>query len=265
MVRRPLSFSPMHQYTRALTRRPGANFSAGQTDAALGAPDIEKALAQHHAYCAALEKCGLEVATLEADERFPDGPFVEDTAIVTEEGALITQPGHESRRGEVESIAEVLSSSDLSCERMDGDARLDGGDVLRVGDHFYIGLSARTNKAGAEQLQAFLRKRGYTSSEVAINNILHLKTGITSPLEGVLLGQKEFLTRPEFSEYEKIQVPDDEAYAANCLSINGTLLFPAGHPKTQEALETKGANILQLEMGEFAKMDGGLTCLSLLW
>lgn len=248
--------------TTAITRKPGKNFAAGLTVAGLGKPEIDTALRQHEAYCRALETCCLSVTVLEADERYPDGCFVEDTALVTEKMAVITRPGDSSRRGEPGKIAELLST----CRKITSiqpPGTLDGGDVLRVGDHFYIGRSRRTNRAGARQLAKILSANGYTSSEVAVQQVLHLKTGITS------LGADTFIAIDGFTKAVEagkvIRVPPEEAYAANCLLINNHLLMPKGFPKTKRKLRELGYELMELEMSEFRKMDGGLTCLSLLF
>ncbi len=132
-------------YTKAIVRRPGRNFAEGITTSNLGKPDFEKALEQHSAYCNALTGCGLELIVLEADERYPDGCFVEDTAIVTSEVAVITRPGAASRMGEEAEISETLSEF-RKIETIKFPGTLDGGDVLRAENHFFIGISGRTNR-----------------------------------------------------------------------------------------------------------------------
>ena len=168
-------------FRRAIIRPPGTNYAEGLTRVALGAPDYERALRQHAAYCEALERCGLELTRLEADERYPDSTFVEDTAVLIPAGAILTRPGAASRMGEVESIKETLSRF---CPRIDSiqePGTVDGGDICEAGNHFFIGLSDRTNEAGAGQLAELLASYGYTSSFVDIRNvkdILHLKSGV---------------------------------------------------------------------------------------
>ena len=139
-------------FTKAIVRGVPGTIADGITSAKLGKPDYEKAREQHGRYVEALERCGLEVTVLDADEGFPDSVFVEDTAIVTERCAILTRPGAESRRGEVRGIGPVLSRLYGGVERIEDPGTLDGGDVLRAGDHFYVGLTQRTNRSGAEQL-----------------------------------------------------------------------------------------------------------------
>lgn len=252
----------MAQYTTAIIRQPGKNFANGITTSSLGKPSFELALKQHNAYCEALKSCGLEVTILEADENYPDGCFVEDTAIVTQEVAIITKPGDTDRIGEVDRIAVVLSKYKKT-ETINLPGTLDGGDIMRVGNHFYIGMSKRTNEEGAKQLAEILAKYGYTTSQIPVKKVLHLKTGIT------YLGSNNFISVEEFANVFKestvIKLDPDEFYSANCLNINNRLLIPKGFPKSKKQIIDLGYSIVEIEMTEFRKMDGGLTCLSLLF
>lgn len=249
-------------YFKAIVRRPGRNFAEGITTSNLGKPDFEKALEQHSAYCDALTGCGLELIVLEADEGYPDGCFVEDTAIVTGEVAVITRPGAESRRGEEAEISKTLSEF-RKIETIKLPGTLDGGDVLRVENHFFIGISRRTNKDGARQLSAILSKYGYTTSETEVESGLHLKSGIA------YLGKGNFISAEGFSKMagsSGIIISDqEESYSANCLKVNDFLLIPRGFPKSKKKIVELGYNIIEPDMSEFRKMDGGLTCLSLLF
>ena len=249
-------------YTKAIVRRPGRNFTEGITTANLGKPDFEKALEQHSAYCDALTGCGLELLVLEADERYPDGCFVEDTAIVTGETAVITRPGAASRMGEEAEISEILSEF-RKIETIKLPGTLDGGDVLRVEDHFFIGISGRTNSDGAMQLSAILSKYGYTASLIEVGVGLHLKSGVA------YLGKGNFISVEGFSKIadsSAIIISDqEENYSANCVKVNDCLLIPKGFPKSKKKIIELGYNIIELDMSEFRKMDGGLTCLSLLF
>lgn len=249
-------------YTRAIVRRPGRNFSEGITASGLGKPDFEKALQQHAAYCNALNSCGLELIVLEADERYPDGCFVEDTAIVTGEVAIIARPGASSRSGEEVEISKILSRF-KKIETINLPGTLDGGDVLRTDNHFYIGISGRTNREGALQLSGILSRYGFTSSDLEVGSGLHLKSGVA------YLGKGNFIAVDEFSRIADssniIILDQEESYSANCLLVNGFLLIPKGFPKSKMKISDLGYNIIELEMSEFRKMDGGLTCLSLLY
>jgi dimethylargininase len=249
-------------YTKAIVRRPGRNFAEGITTSNLGKPGFEKALEQHSAYCDALTGCGLELIVLEADERYPDGCFVEDTAIVTGEVAVITRPGAQSRTGEEGEISRILSEF-RKIEAIKLPGTLDGGDVLRVENHFFIGISGRTNMDGARQLSEILTKYGYTASVTEVGEGLHLKSGIA------YLGKGNFISIEGFSKISGspgIIISDiRESYSANCLRVNDFLLIPKGFPESKKKIVELGYNIIELNMSEFRKMDGGLTCLSLLF
>jgi len=249
-------------YTRAIVRRPGRNFASGITTSNLGKPDFGKALEQHAAYCKALIKCGVELTVLDADERYPDGCFVEDTAVVNSKVKVISKPGADTRRGEEEEIAQVLAVSG-PIESISEPGTLEGGDVLRAENHYYIGISERTNTEGASQLSAILAKHGFTSSVVRVEAGLHLKSDIA------YLGNGNFISTPVFSHVahpaNTVILEPEEYYSANCLRVNDYLLIAKGFPKSKMKILELGYNIIELEMSEFRKMDGGLTCLSLLF
>jgi dimethylargininase len=236
----------------------------------LGAPDLEAALQQHRAYCEALESCGLKLIELPPDDKHPDSTFVEDTALLTSRGAVLTRPGAESRRGEVESMAAVVHEYFRDVYAIEAPGTLDAGDVCEAGDHFFIGISRRTNEHGARQLASLLESLGYTASLIDIrglSNILHLKSGLAylaNNSAGRRLVVIEALrNEPEFSGYDLICLNSSEEYAANCLSINGKTLIASGFHTIRRELEQLGYPIISLEMSEFQKMDGGLSCLSL--
>jgi len=245
---------------------PATNFAAGLTSVELGTPDHKLALQQHDAYCRALESCGLDLIRLPPDENHPDSTFVEDTAIVTAHGAVIARPGAESRLGEIHDIERLLRSHIATLSVIMAPGTLDGGDVCEAGDHFFIGISRRTNEAGAQQLARFLQSFGYSSSLIDIrglSNILHLKSGIAWVGPRRLVVIDGLSARREFSGYDLIRVNSAEEYAANCVFINDRILVPAGFPDLQRQLNDLGQQTISLEMSEFQKMDGGLSCLSL--
>lgn len=251
-------------YTQAIVRKPGKNFAEGLTEAQLGTPDFKIALQQHAQYVNVLLHCGIKVTVLEADERYPDGCFVEDTAIITEKVAIITNPGAASRKGEEEAIKTALSIyKPIVSIRSPG--TLDGGDVLHIGDHFYIGLSHRTNAEGAAQLSKILEIHGYTSSHVPVKSVLHLKSGITYIQNDTVVTIDEFKNHPAFAAFHKIVLPESAAYAANCLVINDKLIIPKDYPILKNQLSNWHLDIIEIDMSEFRKMDGGLTCSSLLF
>jgi len=253
-------------FIRAIVRPPAPNFSEGLTTAGLGEPDYQFALRQHEAYCAALEQCGLSLITLEPDPDYPDSTFVEDTAIVTNHCAVLARPGAASRRGEVTSISSVLGNFFPALHSIQAPGTLDGGDVCEAGNHFLIGLSRRTNEAGAQQLTEIIAQFGYTSSVVDIRDvdgILHLKSGVAYLGDNRLVVTEAMAQRREFASYDLIQVSSGEEYAANCLRVNDRVLIAAGNHSFETTLRQLGYQTITLDMSEFQKMDGGLSCLSL--
>jgi dimethylargininase len=258
-------------FTRAIVRPPSQSFAAGLSNAALGPPDVRRALEQHAAYVRALRDCGLDVTRLEPDEAYPDGTFVEDTAIVTGRGAIVTRPGAPSRQGEVRSIAECLRQFYGERCAIEAPGTVDGGDICEADGHFLIGVSARTNAHGAHQLAEHLNRLGYVSSIIDISakpTLLHLKSGIAYLGGGVWVA--DAAVRDELGALhgldgvrDPIVVAPAEAYAANCVRVNDAVLVAEGYPEIGAALTRSGCRVLQLDMSEFRKMDGGLSCLSL--
>ncbi|MFN8258642.1 MAG: arginine deiminase family protein [Bacteroidales bacterium] len=251
------------KFRNAIVRRPCPEMINGITSSNLGKPDYYKAILQHDKYIEALIKCGLEVTLLESDSHFPDSCFIEDVAICTEKFAVVTNPGAISRNGEKDGMKGVLSSFFQSIYEIESPGTLDGGDVMRTGDHFYIGISDRTNHSGANQLIQILSKTGFTASKIVCGDILHLKTGLSYIENNVLLTHKRFLHLSEFVEFQKIIIPEEEEYAANSLWINGNVIVPAGFPLTKSHIENVGYKVIEVDVSEFRKLDGGLSCLSL--
>ena len=252
-------------FKSAIFKKPCKNFSQGLTTSSLGLPDYEKVLEQHENYIKTLKKCGLEVYILDPDEKYPDSTFIEDTAIVNEECAIITNPGAQSRKGEVQAISDFIKDNYNfeKIERIEAPGTLDGGDVMRIDNCYYIGLSSRTNKEGASQFAKILSFYGFKSQVVEMKESLHLKSGLNYIGDNHLLSIDEFKDDQLFQKYELIHVEKDEEYAANCIRVNDYLIMPKGYNKLKKTLTEKKFNIMELEMSEFKKMDGGLSCLSL--
>lgn len=254
------------RFTKALLRPPPPTFAQGLTTARDGAPDHARALAQHQAYTAALERCGLAISVLPAEPDYPDSCFVEDVAILTPRGAIVTRPGAQSRQGEVETVAAALRVHYPDLARIMPPGTLDGGDVCNAGGHFLVGLSHRTNDEGARQLAAWLADCGYSSSTIDIRRVrrlLHLKSGLSYIGDGRVLLTSDTPSGAALAPYEQLLVPDHERYAANCVRINDRILIAAGCPQVAALLDRDGYETLALDMSEFRKMDGGLSCLSL--
>jgi dimethylargininase len=257
----------MH-FTRAIVRPPAPTFADGITSSNLGRPNLSLALQQHESYCRALEALGLALTRLPADPEFPDSTFVEDAAIVTAQGAILTRPGAPTRAGEVTALGEALGRWFPKMDRITPPGTLDGGDVCEAGDHFFIGVSHRTNEVGAAQLAAWLEQRGFGSSLIDIREIsgmLHHKTGISWLGGRRLLAWRGIAGHEAFRGWEVVEVPQGEEYAANCILVNDTVLVAKGFPKTATRLGDLGYNVLPIDMSEYRKMDGGLSCLSVRW
>jgi len=253
-------------FTKAIVRAPAANFAEGLTTVDMGVPDFDLAIEQHARYCQALAECGLALTALDVDPRHPDSTFVEDTAILTERGAILTRPGAASRLGEVEAMRDAILSFFPSPCTIEPPGTVDGGDICEAGEHFFLGISERTNEEGARQLAAHLARMGYTSSTFdvrTVKGILHLKSGISYIGDNTLVGMAELASDPQFRDYSVLRVSAEESYAANCVRVNHRVLVAAGFPRITAELRARGFDPLVLEMSEFRKMDGGLSCLSL--
>jgi dimethylargininase len=203
---------------------------------------------------------------LPEDPRHPDSTFVEDTAILASGLAILTRPGAPSRAGEVEGVRDVLAQTHGEIREIAAPGTLDGGDVCEAESHFLIRVTQRTNEAGARQLASILAERGYTSEIIdvrGIEGILHLKSGIAYLGDGRVVAIEALARHPALRSYEVIPVDRAEEYAANCVRVNDRILFAAGHPKLERTIRRLGYDLIPLEMSEFQKMDGGLSCLSL--
>lgn len=225
--------------------------------------DVGLARKQHAAYTAALAALGFDLVRLDADDRFPDCCFVEDTAIVAGSLAVFCEMGAPSRRGEQGAVMEALS--DLEQIRLEGPATLDGGDVIRDGDTLFVGLTERTNRAALDALGAALAPRGKSVRPVAVSGALHLKSLCTRLAPGLFVITESFARTGAFSQYERVVIPDGESYAANCLASGGRAVVSDGYPETRRRIESAGIETIPVEMSEFRKGDGSLTCLSILF
>jgi len=249
-------------FRRAIARKPGASAHRGLTTAGLGAPDIALMQDQHEAYVRALESLGVAVTLLEADERYPDGCFVEDVAVVTPDCIVITRPGAPSRRGEGAAI-EPLLAAERPIARIEAPGSVEGGDVIVAGERVLVGLSERTNADGASQLETILSAHGYQVQPVPVAHGLHLKTDVNWLGGDRLLVTRGYTSRDELAGFAPLVVPEGEEYAANSLCRGDRVLVPDGFPGTRALLERAGFTVVALDASEFRKLDGGLTCLSL--
>ena len=253
-------------FNNVIVRKPCKAMTDGITSAPeLGKPDFDLALQQHDKYIEALKQCGVKVTVLESDNRYPDSCFVEDVAVLSKKVAIVTNPGADSRNGEKFEIIDALKKfySEDKIEYITAPGTVDGGDVMMVGNHFYIGVSARTNKVGAEQFIAILEKYGHTGSIVTLEKVLHLKTGLAYLENNNLLVAGEFVYKKEFKSFNKVIIDESESYSANCIWVNDKVLVPEGYETTKASIEKLGYDVITVDTSEYRKLDGGLSCLSL--
>ena len=251
-------------FTNAIVRTPGRSIVEGLSDTkTLGLPNYEQAIIQHQSYIDVLTKCGLDVVVLEPCEEYPDSTFVEDVALITPNCVIITRPGAPSRRGEVHEIEFVLKQKFKNIEAIEAPGTIEGGDIMMVGDHYYIGLSERTNLEGAKQLIQILTKYGMSGSTISLKKVLHLKTGLSYLEENNLVVCGEFVNDSSLGRYNPIEIPEKESYAANCIWVNDSVIIPLGYPTTKQRIKNAGYPVIETDMTEFQKLDGGLSCLSL--
>jgi dimethylargininase len=225
--------------------------------------DVARAIAQHDAYEAALVSLGCSVQRVPADASLADAVFIEDTAVVVDEVAVVTRPGAESRRGELADVASVLSRY-RPLRQIEAPGTLDGGDVLRIGSSLFAGLSQRTNEEGVRQLRQHLQPFGYSVTGLPLTGCLHLKTAITQIGESSVLLNPEWVIRSAFAAFEQIEVDPAEPFAANALRVEGVVVYAAAHVRTRERLDRRGVRVVTVEADELAKAEGGVTCCSVL-
>jgi dimethylargininase len=252
-------------FRHAIVRPPGLRYADALSSAGLGPPDLARARCQHEAYVAALRAVGVDIIAMAPDDEHPDATFVEDTALITPRCTVLTRPGAPSRQLETPAMRVALERRFTQLFTIDHPGTLDAGDVMMVGDHYYIGLSERTNAEGARQLAAVLGRHGLQASTVPLTAGLHLKSSVSYLEHDRMLVTEALASLPAFADYSRTVVPAGEEYAANSLWVNGTVLVPAGFPRTRHCIEALGYPTVALEMDEFRKADGGLSCLSLRW
>ena len=251
-------------FTNAIVRTPGRSIVEGLSNSiTLGLPNYEQAIIQHQSYIDALTKCGLDVLVLEPCEEYPDSTFVEDVALITPNCAIITRPGAPSRRGEVYEIEFVLKQRFNNIEVIEAPGTIEGGDIMMVGDHYFIGLSERTNLEGARQIIQILKKYDMSGSTISLKKVLHLKTGLSYLEKNNLVVCGEFINDSCFEKYNPIEIPENESYAANCIWVNESVIIPLGYPTAKQRIMNAGYTVIETDVSEFQKLDGGLSCLSL--
>jgi dimethylargininase len=225
--------------------------------------DVNVAQSQHHRYVQALKELGYAVLELPAEADLPDSVFVEDTAIVLPEVALITRPGADSRKPEIESIAHALRPY-RELVFIEAPGSLDGGDVLALGKNIFVGLSTRSNQAAVDQMNQLLEKYGYHTQSVEMHDCLHLKTAVTRVDDQTLLINRRWVDVENFEGFDLIDVDEGEPFAANCLPVGGAIIYPVAFPKTGARLQAHGYKIQPVVVDELAKAEGAVTCCSLI-
>jgi dimethylargininase len=226
--------------------------------------DVDRARLQHEKYESALSQLGLAVLSLPEEPTLADSVFVEDTALVLDECAIITRPGADSRRNETGSIAKALSPY-RPLFHIEAPARVDGGDLLQVGRRIYLGLSTRSDTHALEQLQHFVQPFGYRLQPVTVTGCLHLKSAVTQIAQDTLLINPAWVDRSAFDSVKFVETEASEPYAANALRIGGMVIYPSSYPRTQQRLSSSGIRMITVESDELAKAEGGVTCCSLVF
>jgi dimethylargininase len=225
--------------------------------------DVASAKRQHAAYESALASLGCEIRRIPADDRYPDAVFIEDTAIVLDELAVITRPGAVSRRGELDAVVSVLGEY-RPVVRIEAPATIDGGDVLQLDDALYIGRTPRTNDEGIAQLRELIASYGYRLIAVDVDGCLHLKSAVTRVGADALLTNRRCVSPSIFDGWRIIDVDDSEPSAANALRIGDSVIFPEEFTRTRRKLKAEGIEVIAVPAGELAKAEGGVTCCSLI-
>lgn len=255
---------PTFEFTRAITRKPAASITEGLRAEDIGTPDLEQMLAAHAHYVETLKKTGAEVIELPPLEDFPDAVFVEDTALCLPQGAVLMRPGAPSRMGEVAEMSPTLHRVYDDVRRIEGPGHIEGGDILVTGREVLVGRSDRTDEQGVEELRNIISEWGHTLREVFTPpGVLHFKTDC-SLLDGdTILSTKRLDDSGCFEGYRVLHTAEGEEAAANSIRFNQFVICPDGFPKTAEMLDKAGFEVVQIDNAECAKLDGGMSCLSL--
>lgn len=248
----------------AITRDVGPRFNECEITHIDRSPiDVNVAQSQHHGYVQALKEIGCAVLELPAEADLPDSVFVEDTAVVLPDVALITRPGADSRKPETASIVRALRPY-RELVFIESTATVDGGDVLVLGKNIYVGMSTRSNQAAVNQMNNLLGKYGYEVNGVEMHDCLHLKTAVTRVDDQTLLINRKWVDIENFEGFDLIDVDESEPFAANCLPINHSIIFPVAFPETGAKLEARGYKLKPVVVDELAKAEGAVTCCSLI-
>ncbi len=250
---------------KALTREISPNINSCELTHLNREPiAFEAAQHQHGLYLEALSACGCQILPLTPEPDLPDSVFVEDTAVVVDEVAVITRPGAPSRRPETVSIAKKLTEF-KPLARIEAPGILDGGDVLRIGNCFFVGLSSRSNQDGLEQLRTILEPHGYVVEAATVTGCLHLKSAVTAIGNDAVLANPAWVDVDQFAVSKVVEVDPTEGNGANALLVNSRLIYPAEFPLTRRRLEEAGFEVITVPASELAKAEGAVTCCSVVF
>jgi dimethylargininase len=225
--------------------------------------DIDLALKQHEQYQSALSSLGCEIVSVPTEPGLPDSVFIEDTAIVLDEIAVLCRPGAKSRRPEVAGVAGVLEQY-REIASIEPPGTLDGGDLLHIGKVIYAGLSTRSNESGIDQLRRIVADYGYSVETVETAKCLHLKSAVSGVAAGTVLINPDWISTSAFADYELIDVDKEEAHAANALPVGESLIYSTSYPRTMEKMIAHGIDVIPVEVSELQKAEGAVTCCSLI-
>ncbi len=255
---------PSFEFSRAITRRPAASITDGLRAVDVGSPDHAQMLADHAHYVATLKSTGAEVIELAPLEEFPDSVFVEDAALCLPQGAVVMRPGAPSRLGEAAEMAITLRDMYDDVLEINSPGFIEGGDILVTGREILVGRSARTDAAGVAQLARIVADWGHTLREVFTPpGVLHFKTDCSLLDAETILATKRLDASGCFDGYRVLHVADGEEAAANSIRFNQLVIMPSGFPRTAGMLSDNGFEVVEINNSECAKVDGGMSCLSL--
>lgn len=226
--------------------------------------DVDLAVQQHQQYESVLSSLGCNIVSVPTGPGLADSVFIEDSAIVLDEVAVMCRPGAKSRRAEVEGVGDVLQKYRTLASIL-SPGTLDGGDLLRVGNVIYAGLSTRSNRSGIDQLRGIVTHYGYSVVMVETTKCLHLKSGVSEVAPDTLLINPDWMSSSVFDNYELIEVNKEEQHAANALRIGQNVLYPSSFPRTVDKLLQRSINVTLVDVSELQKAEGGVTCCSLIF
>ncbi|WP_299948634.1 arginine deiminase family protein [uncultured Ruegeria sp.] len=255
---------PTFEFSRAITRRPAPTIVGGLRAEDIGNPDFDGMMAAHKAYVAALKSTGAEVIELDPLDAFPDAQFVEDTALCLPQGTVLMRPGAPSRMGEVAEMAPTLRACYDTVLEIKGPGHIEGGDILVTGREILVGRSDRTDAEGVAELAKITSEWGHKLREVFTpEGVLHFKTDCSLMDAETILSTRRLDASGCFGGYRVLHVADGEEAAANAIRFNNLVLMAAGFPRTAEMLDLEGYEIVEIDNTDCAKLDGGMSCLSL--